>query len=204
MPTSALFDFRDASLTGDPKWSRASPTFAIRAPPLILLLAILSITEIILGVVWIVSIDSLSSSASLTFAQVIQPLIVPALSFFNTIPSLHLHVLARSNNPVMAMWFSGLLCVLFVGSAVAFIPPCADLGSWGPGPEGRLSSVSGYQRTECPPGSKQGVWGAMVALQFVTGVGYATHFAMAWWVRRQIGRYETGLRSGDIVELAAF
>ncbi|KAK5940324.1 hypothetical protein PMZ80_007744 [Knufia obscura] len=205
MPSAALFDFRDASIHGDPKWTKASPTFARRAPLAVFILGILSIIEIVIGVVWITSIDSLTSSSSLTFAQIIQPLIVPALSFFNAIPSLHLHVLARSNNPLLALWFSGILAVVFFGSAVVFIPPCTHLRAGDGSPEDTSTigdaGVSTYQNTECPTGSRRGVWAAMVALQFVSAIGYAVHAAMGWRVWRGLKEHETGIRSGDIVEM---
>ena len=207
MPSkNSLFDFRDASWKGDPKWHTSSPHFAAYAPPLVLILAILSIVEIVLGVVWITSIQSLGSGwGSLTFAQVIQPLLVPALSFFNTIPSLHLHVLARSNQPLMAAIFSGLLALIFLGSAVAFLPPC--VGSNVPLPASAFDNasnnvhISGYQRTECPSGNNRGIWGTIIALQFITFVGYTLHMAMALRVKTQHKKREIAIASGDLVEM---
>lgn len=202
MPTSALFDFRDASLSGDPKWVKASPNFARYAPIVVLCLAILSILEVVIGVVWITGIQSLGDGKGLTFAQVIQPLIVPALSFFNTIPSLHLHILARSNQPLMALIFSALLATIFLGSAVVFLPPC--VGGNAPlsgGSVGRDDDINGYQRTECPRGNNRGIWGTMVALQFITFIGYSVHAAMAWWVWRGLKEHDQAVRSGNAVEL---
>ncbi|KAJ9652904.1 hypothetical protein H2198_007857 [Neophaeococcomyces mojaviensis] len=197
MPTSQLFDFADASLKGDSKWVRASPKFGAYAPLVVIALAVLSIVEIVLGVVWITSIQSLRNGwGSLSFAQVIQPLIVPGLSFFNTIPSLHLHVLARSNNPLLAMVFSILLSIIFLASAVIFLPPCAA------GNATYESTLhSGYQRTECPQGSKRGIWAAMIALQFISAIGYAVHAAMAWVVRRNKKRWDKGVREGTVMDV---
>ena len=205
--TSApLFDFRDASLKGDPKWWKTSPRFAIHAPKIVLGLAVLSIVEIVLGVVWIVGIQSLGSGwGSLTFPQVIQPLIVPAMSFFNTIPSLHLHVLARSNNPILAMVFSSILSLVFLGSAIVFLPPCVGGNHPLPGSAfekpGTASRINQYQRTECPSGNNRGIWGTMIALQFVSAIGYALHFAMALRVHRGISRRDRRIKSGDLVEM---
>lgn len=204
MAISALFDFRDASLSGDPKWARTSPHFARYAPLVVLTLAVLSIVEVVIGIVWITSIQSLSNgygNNGLTFPQVIQPLIVPALSFFNTIPSLHLHVLARSNHPILAMVFSSVLSVIFLGSAVVFLPPCVGgnaAGTFGT-PDGRI--VGSYQRTECPAGSRRATWATMVALQFVSAVLYALHFAMALKVWRGVKIRERAIAGGDLVEM---
>lgn len=183
-----VFDFKDASLKGDRRWSSASRLTAY-APPLVLLLAILAITQIILGVIFIISIQSTSSN--LTFAQVVQPLIVPGLSFFNTIPSLHLHVLARSNNPLLAMVFSSIMAALYLASAVVFLPPCAGADAF--------TTLRGYGGTECPVGSDRGVWAGMVALQFASALGYALHFAMAWKVRGVVKRQERMEREGIVM-----
>lgn len=203
MPTSALFDFRDASFSGDPKWVRTSPRFARHAPLVVLSLAILSIIEVIIGVIWITGIQSLKNGyGSLTFPQVIQPLIVPALAFFNTIPSLHLHVLARSNSPLMALIFSAILATIFLGSAVVFLPPC--VGDQTPQSASSLddgTQISGYQRTECPSGNNRGIWGTMVALQFISFVGYTIHAAMAWWVWKGLREHDLAVRSGTVIEL---
>lgn len=204
MPVSALFDFRDASFKGDPKWHRTSPHFARYAPYVVLGLAVLSIVEVVLGVVWITGIQDLAHGwGSLTFAQVVQPLIVPGLSFFNTIPSLHLHVLARSNLPIMALIFSVLLALIFLGSAIVFLPPC--VGGNSPLPAEAFEDpnvrISGYQRTECPSGSHRGIWGAMIALQFVSFLGYSLHATMAWWVMHGLKRRDRDIASGDLVEM---
>jgi len=195
MPSTALFDFRDASIYGDPKWTRGSPRFGRFAPAVVLTLAVLSIIEVIIGVVWITSVQSLGNGwGDLTFPQVIQPLIVPALAFFNTIPSLHLHVLARSNNPRLAMVFSGLLAAVFLGSAVVFLPPCTG----GSAPDANANAnvqISTYQRTECPGGGNKGVWATMVALQFISFVGYMVHFLMAAAVWKGLREYDEGGRS---------
>ena len=204
MPTfKELFDFRDASFKGDKKWYTNSPHFAAYAPWLVLILAIFSIVEIVIGVVWITSIQSLGGGwGALTFPQVIQPLIIPALSFFNTIPSLHLHVLARSNHPLMALIFSSILAVIFIASAIVFLPPC--VGDNTPPSAKALGSgvqLSGYQRTECPSGNNRGLWAVMVVLQFLTGIGYALHAAMAWSVRSAVQQRDQAIASGDLVEM---
>lgn len=61
MGCMSAFDFKDASIKGDPKWARTSPNFGAYAPPVVIVLAILSIIEIVLGVVWITGIQSLAN-----------------------------------------------------------------------------------------------------------------------------------------------
>ena len=86
---------------------------------------------------------------------------------------------------------------------MVFLPPCT--GSNRPLPESAFQSanvqISDYQRTECPSDSHRGLWGAMVALQFITFVGYAVHAGMAWAVWKGLKEHEKGIRSGQIVEL---
>lgn len=82
----------------------------------------------------------------------------------------------------MAMIFSAILALLFYTSAIVFLPPCVRGNSRG---RGFGSSDEGaYAATECPFGSRRDVWGAMVALQFLSAVLYSVHFGMAWYVRR--------------------
>ncbi|KAG9774442.1 hypothetical protein KCU88_g5433, partial [Aureobasidium melanogenum] len=128
-------------------------------------------------------------------AQVIQPLIVPGLCFFNTIPSLHLHVLARVNPPRLALWFSATLSALLFVSALVFIGSCA--GRSGNNNKGSL------QRDECPAGTggKAGIWDAMVALQLVSAVMYAAMAVMAWKVKSVLEARDQRIAAG--VELVS-
>ena len=121
-------------------------------------------------------------------AQVIQPLIVPGLSFFNAIPSLHLHVLARVNPPTLALWFSGILSVIMFVSAIFFLGSCVGNDNW----YGNLA------RNECPSGTGglAGVWDAMVALQLVSAVLYGLMAAMAWRVRRALHAKDERIAAG--------
>lgn len=120
-------------------------------------------------------------------AQVIQPLIVPGLSFFNAIPSLHLHVLARVNPPTLALWFSAILSVIMLVSAVMFLGSCV-------GYHGHTS----LQRDECPSGAggNASVWDAMVALQLVSAVLYGLVAAMAWKVKRALESKDERIAAG--------
>ncbi|EHY61189.1 hypothetical protein HRR83_000948 [Exophiala dermatitidis] len=179
----------DASFKGDPRWKRASKWTGY-GPWIVLTLAVLSMIEIALGAVWISSMKT-----ELNFAQVIQPLIVPGLCFFNTIPSLHLHVLARVNPPRLALWFSATLSALLFVSALVFIGSCA--GRSGNNNKGSL------QRDECPAGTggKAGIWDAMVALQLVSAVMYAAMAVMAWKVKSVLEARDQRIAAG--VELVS-
>ncbi|EXJ87829.1 hypothetical protein A1O1_04756 [Capronia coronata CBS 617.96] len=179
----------DASFEGDRRWARAA-NWTGYAPWLVLMMAILSMIEIALGAVWISSM-----TRELNFAQVIQPLIVPGLCFFNTIPSLHLHVLARANPPRLALWFSATLSVVLFASALIFFGACVDNSDpRGGGP---------LQRNECPAGTggRADIWDAMVALQLVSALMYAAVAAMAWKVNRVLEARDERIAAG--VELVS-
>ncbi|KAK4944260.1 hypothetical protein LTR10_016373 [Elasticomyces elasticus] len=173
---------KDASFEGDTRWSRTA-RWTAHAPWFVLVIGILSMIEIALGATWIASLKT-----NLNFGQVIQPLIVPGLSFFNAIPSLHLHVLARVNSPTLALWFSTILSVLMFASAVVFLGSCVGNHD----PHGSLA------RNECPSGTggNGGVWDAMVALQLVSAVLYGLVAAMAWRVRRAIRAKDDRIAQG--------
>lgn len=61
--------------------------------------------------------------------------------------------------------------------------------------------ISGYQRTECPSGNHRGLWAAMIALQFLTSIGYAVHAAMALKVKLSAQRRDKAIASGELVEI---
>lgn len=124
--------------------------------------------------------------------MIIQTLLLPGCSFFNTIPSIHLHMLLRNNPPRMAMWFSAIFVVLYFASVVLSLAVCKGPASSIPG---------GLRRAECPQGTPdgpvdgvgKGVWDAMLAFQVFSIVGYALHGAMAWKVHRVLRqRKESG------------
>lgn len=113
--------------------------------------------------------------------MIIQTLLIPGCSFFNTVPSLHLHMLLRNNPPRMAMIFSAIFATLYITSAILSLAVCEGSGSGIPG---------GLRRAECPQGTpggpvkgvKKGVWDVMVAFQFLSFLGYVVHGTMAWKV----------------------
>ncbi|EXJ82971.1 hypothetical protein A1O3_06788 [Capronia epimyces CBS 606.96] len=178
----------DASFQGDRRWKRAAK-WTSYAPWLVLVMSVLSMVEIALGAVWISSMKR-----ELNFAQVIQPLIVPGLCFFNTIPSLHLHVMARANPPRLALWFSATLSVMLFASALIFLGACVGNGK---------SRGGSLQRNECPAGTggRADIWDAMVALQLVSAVMYAAVAGMAWKVKRVLEDKDQRIAAG--VELVS-
>lgn len=121
-------------------------------------------------------------------AQVIQPLVVPGISFFNAIPSLHLHVFARVNPPRLAVWFSTSLALCFFISAIFFLGSCV----------GNDSTTGQISRNECPAGAQgnQQVWDAMVTLQMLSGVLYSLHAAMGLTVDKALRNQERRIEQG--------
>lgn len=125
--------------------------------------------------------------------MIIQTLLIPGCSFFNAIPSIHLHMLLRNNPPRMAIWFSSIFVVLYLCSAILSLAACA-----GSSPSG---IPHGLRHAECPQGTPGGpahgvskaVWDTMVAFQFLSVVGYGIHGSMAYKVHRVLkGRRERG------------
>jgi len=171
----------DASFKGDERWRNAAKWCGY-APWFVLALAILSMTEIALGAVWIASLKS-----DLNFGQIIQPILIPGLAFFNTIPSLHLHVLGRVNPPRLALWFSGTFSIIHLISSCMFLGSCVNNHSNGT-----------LQRNECPSGTggNAGIWDVMVALQFISAVLYGAVAAMAWKVKEFVETREERIAQG--------
>jgi len=171
----------DASFKGDERWRRAAK-WTGHASWVVLAIGILSMAEIALGAVWIASLKT-----DLNFGQVIQPILIPGLAFFNAIPSLHLHVLARVNPPRLALWFSTSLSLMHFVSSLLFIGACVNNHSQG-----------SLQRNECPSGTggNESIWDVMVALQFVSAVLYGSVAAMAWKVKIMLEKRDQRIAEG--------
>lgn len=113
--------------------------------------------------------------------MIIQTLLIPGCSFFNTIPSIHLHMLLRNNPPRMAIWFSSTFVILYLTSAIFMLATCLSPASGVP---------HGLRRAQCaqgmPGGPRHGVtksvWDVMVVFQFFSVMGYMVHGVMAWKV----------------------
>jgi hypothetical protein len=131
--------------------------------------------------------------------KIIQTLILPGLAFFNSVPSLHLHMLARRNEPGMALGFSAVLAVLWLASAVLFLVSCGS----------DSASISlALRQTECPKGHvgvRSGpsptVWNVVVACSVMSAVLYMMHAGMAGYVRAVVNREEREKRRRGDVEL---
>lgn len=117
----------------------------------------------------------------------IQPILIPGLAFFNTIPSLHLHVLARVNPPRLAVWFSVTFSIMHFVSSCLFLGACVNNHSNG-----------SLQRNECPSGTggNESIWDVMVALQFISAVLYGLVAAMAWKVKKVLEARDTRIAEG--------
>lgn len=123
-----------------------------------------------------------------------QALIIPGLSFFNAIPSAHLHILARSNPPKLAVWFSSILAICYLASSVVYLA-AGCFGSYNPNhPSNEL------QKNDCYSSSSGTTWDINVALQLVSFVGYAFHFAMAMKVLRFHKKRDRAIEDGTLVE----
>lgn len=80
----------------------------------------------------------------------------------------------------MAIWFSGILALIYLASSLLYTISCT------------ASVPTGLQRTECwrgikdeiPHGPKKSVWEAVIILSWLSFVGYAIHVQMAWKVRK--------------------
>jgi len=175
-------DYHNFSIKGDARWAGASRV-TVYAPLVVLSLFVLSLIQVVIGAVWVVDLQS-----DMTVPKILQTLILPGLSFFNTLPSLHLHMLVRRNPPAMALSFSSILAVLWFTSAILYLAACSDSSS---------ASV-GLQRTECAKGHRgvvvygpgPGLWGVVVALSLVSAVLYASHAGMAAYVMMVVRRKE--------------
>ncbi|KAF2740682.1 hypothetical protein EJ04DRAFT_548224 [Polyplosphaeria fusca] len=184
------------ALEGDPRWTHIFPPSSY-APVIVITLLFLSIIQIAMGAVWLSRLGG-----ELAFALVLQPLILPCLSFFNTVPSLHLHLYTRTNNPALALSFSAILAVLYFVSALLNLIVCTPSTS--------------TLRSECPrahndsleqgPDISPAFWDTCVALWLVSAVGYtlvAGAAGVVWVGTRRMERMDgpgagTGEREGAI------
>ncbi|KAL6719669.1 hypothetical protein ACLMJK_001590 [Lecanora helva] len=185
---SQTLSFHNFSWRGDKKWANAS-SWTVYGPIVQMCNFVFSVVEIALGSAWVVGLGS-----NLSLPMIIQTLLVPGCSFFNTIPSLHLHMLLRNNPPRMAMIMSAIFVVFFLASAVLMLAACESSKSGIPG---------GLRRAQCPQGISGGpthgvskaVWDVMVVFQFFSVVGYTVHGVMAWKVHKVLKRRK---ESGEV------
>lgn len=188
MAKGRTLQFHNFSWTGDPKWSGASRV-TVYGPVVVFVILLLSIAQIAFGSVWLVQLNS-----NMSVPRIIQTLLIPGCSFFNAIPSLHLHLLVRSNPPKLALWFSSIFMVVYITSSLLILCSCTS-----------ASPVS-LRRTECPvgtpgvvaPGVSRGIWAAMGSTGLLSAVAYAVHGSMAYYVKRVLDyRQENGLQPAE-------
>jgi hypothetical protein len=94
------------------------------------------------------------------------------MSLFNTVPSAHLHLWTKTNNPLLALWFSTILSVIYLASSLLNIAACASSPPSLPGLCPRGNGTSG-------PKISQDYWNANVGLWMLSFAGYAALAAMA-------------------------
>jgi hypothetical protein len=216
-----FFDFTDASLRGDLKWAQAA-RWTAWAAPLVLTILVLAIVQIVLGVLIIVAKDNTltlyvtrhgvfrrqtirlvgwrwvswkTADSNSYSGTVIQALIIPGLSFFNAIPSAHLHILARSNPPKLAIWFSTILAICYLASSIVYLVAGCFSGSY----DWRHPDNS-LEKNDCPSGDSKTTWDVNVALQLVSFVCYALHAAMAVRVFLFHRKRTAAIADGTLVE----
>lgn len=127
--------------------------------------------------------------------KIIQTLIIPGLSFFNTLPSLHAHLLLRRNPPLLAIWFSSSFVIMMLISAVVMLGSCINNPSAGPA----LRQAECYAGTPGEGGDSgvaKSIWALIVTCNLLSAVGYAIHLAMAI----KVHRVEKWKKSQGIVE----
>lgn len=118
--------------------------------------------------------------ALLDSPKIIQTLLIPGCSFFNAIPSLHLHLLLRQNPPTLALWFSSIFAIVYFVDSVLMLSSC------------NASTPLDLRRTECPGGTagvssasvSRGIWAAMGVAGLLSATCYSVHAGMAFYVRR--------------------
>lgn len=126
------------------------------------------------------------ANRSFNSPKIIQTLLIPGCSFFNAIPSLHLHLLLRGNPPILAIWCSSSFAIVYLVSSIVFLASCTT----------STSTSHALRQAECARGTSDGlnygvsksVWGAMVATSLLSAVLYACHAGMAVYVRKTIQR----------------
>lgn len=123
----------------------------------------------------------------LTFSyspRIIQTLLIPGCSFFNAIPSLHLHYLLRSNPPLLAIWFSSIFTIVYLVSSLLILVSCTS------------ASPLNLRKSECPvgtpdvdtPGVSRGVWAGFGTACLLSAICYGIHGSMAFHVKRVLAQ----------------
>ena len=198
---SDTFSFHDFSWRGDPRWAD-SHKLIVYAPWVVFVLFILSIAEIAFGSTWLVQLNHITlydcpiktsveeidwQKLMLIYSspKIIQTLLIPGLSFFNTLPSLHAHLLLRRNPPLLAIWFSSIFTVMMAISPILMLASCVNSPSAGPA----LRQAECYRGTPGKGGDSGvhlSIWALYVATTLLSAFLYAVHLGMAVYVRRNL------------------
>ncbi|KAL8679795.1 MAG: hypothetical protein Q9186_003960 [Xanthomendoza sp. 1 TL-2023] len=192
------FSYHNFSWQGDLRWYKASK-YTRYAPVVVLVILFLSIAEIAFGSVWIANLGD-----TMSVPKIIQTLLIPGCSFFNAVPSLHLHLLLRINPPTMAIWFSSIFAFVYLFSTLLMLASC---GPSAKGVVGSLRKSECYVGIEGGPkryGVTEGVWAAFQTCNLLSAIAYAYHAALAYYVLRGIKqRKAAGIEEVEDPELVA-
>ena len=144
-------------------------------------------------------------------AQVLQPLVVPCLALFNTVPSAHLHLYSHTNNPRIALPLSLLMALAYLvapvfalaecGTSDATAPATPSLAAQCPRAQNNhraaaaaaASSSSTRRLRNKGSAIPRAYWNACVALWLISAAGYALLVLMAARVWRGMRRLERGI-----------
>ncbi|KAL8705411.1 MAG: hypothetical protein Q9201_001483 [Fulgogasparrea decipioides] len=175
------FSYHNFSWHGDVRWYKASK-FTRYAPAVVVVILLLSVAEIAFGSVWIANLGN-----TMNVPKIIQTLLIPGCSFFNAIPSLHLHLLIRVNPPTMAIWFSASFAFVYLVSTLLMLGSCGSSESV-PGPLRRTECYKGIKGGPSEHGVTKGIWIAFQVCNLLSVIAYAYHAALAYYVLRGINR----------------
>ncbi|KAL8726217.1 MAG: hypothetical protein Q9166_006842 [cf. Caloplaca sp. 2 TL-2023] len=176
------FSYHNFSWKGDMRWYKAS-ILTRYAPIVVVVILILSVVEIALGSVWIANLGN-----TMSVPKIIQTLLIPGCSFFNAIPSLHLHLLLRINPPTMALWFSSIFCFVYLFSTLLMLASCGPSASGVAAPLRRSECYVGIEGGPTTYGVSKGIWTAFQACNLLSAIAYAYHAGLAYYVLRGINR----------------
>jgi len=121
--------------------------------------------------------------------KILQTIFIPGLSFFNTLPSLHAHLLLRRNPPKLAIWFGSCFIIMMLLSPILMLGSCVNSPSATPS----LRQAECYKGTPGVGGDSgvtKAIWVLMVLGQFLSAIGYAVHVAMAALVNKDLKHRE--------------
>lgn len=120
--------------------------------------------------------------------KIIQTLLIPGCSFFNAIPSLHLHLLIRINPPTLALWFSTIFSFVYLFSTLLMLASCRPTASSIPGSLRRSECYVGIKGGPQKHGITKGIWIAFQVCNLLSAIAYAYHAGLAYYVLRGINQ----------------